>query len=534
MTNKTKNTSAAVYVRVSTLKQKNEGISIEAQETMCREAAGKDPFNVEYVIKDEGKSGGSIAKRQGMQEVIRLITSKSIGALYMVSSDRLARNTVDDIMVRDICRKNNVLLKCLNQPDAEDNAMSRMVNTVFASFNQMQRDITSEKVKQTMTVKAEAGYFPSMAPLGYRNAINPNENVETTAKKIIIADPESAPFITTMFKLYSTGNFNVHDLTDLLYEKGLRTKKGGHVSPTRTFQMLRDRAYLGELHWGETHLKEGKHPALIDEATFNRVQSVLNSNNQHACRRRKHNFLLNGFVYCGRCGRRYTAEWHTAKGVAYYHCTNPKGGCGRFSRHLPLEKQIGDKFKELEFQPDFIDRVFEKVRGYFVERRDKYNARKQSLVNQRTAVEAKLRTLENKLIEGVLTNNDFTRRRSEFSDAIALIDHNLHELEQEQKTSTDIAQEILFFMKDIYGAYEQASPNLKRLFLAFFWERFDVADTVIIKSTLGPLFDAIVQSEKAYYNSDSLRKTNEIKGKSMGMISTMWSTQLESNQRPSP
>jgi site-specific DNA recombinase len=94
---------AAVYCRVSTDDQANTGISIETQESKCTEAAKKDGYTVSEVIKDEGRSGKDL-KRPGIQQVIKLVVAKSINAIYMVHSDRLARNTTDDLILRDMFR----------------------------------------------------------------------------------------------------------------------------------------------------------------------------------------------------------------------------------------------------------------------------------------------------------------------------------------------------------------------------------------------------------------------------------------------
>src|SRR3989344_660818 len=277
---------SAIYCRVSTSIQAEEGLSLDAQESVCREAVKKDGYEVLQVIRDEGKSGGSL-KRKGIQEVINLIVNKKINALYVVSSDRLARNTGDDIWIRQLCRENDVILKCLNQPISEDTAMTRMVNTVFASFNQMQRDITSEKVTMTMENKASLGYFPALAPLGYKNVNNLNA-VEKAGQKIVIKDTEKAPLVKKAFELYATGDFSVFDITDILYEKGLRTRNGKKFSFSRMYEVFKNPFYVGEIKWGKVHIKEGKHEHLIDEYLFKKVQQLLKIKGGHACRKRKY------------------------------------------------------------------------------------------------------------------------------------------------------------------------------------------------------------------------------------------------------
>lgn len=230
----------------------------------------------------------------------------------------------------------------------------------MASFNEMQRLVTSEKVKATLYAKAEAGYFPSTPPPGYKNMDNPNKTVDRLCRKIVVLN-DDAPLIKEMFTLYSTGNFSVYDLQDIMYEKGLRSRRGGKLSRSRMYDLLRNRFYLGEVRWGKIVNKNGKHKTIIDESLFNKVQTIMDTKNKHACRRRKYSWLLNGFLYCYKHNKRYTAEWHLNKKIAYYHCTN-KSGCGKYSEQIQMEEKVAEKFKNIEFDPEFVNMVIEKTR----------------------------------------------------------------------------------------------------------------------------------------------------------------------------
>lgn len=501
---------ASVYCRVSTSLQAEEGISLDAQESICKEALLKDGYEIFQTIRDEGKSGGSL-KRRGIQEIINSIVSKKVDAIYVVSSDRLARNTGDDIWIRQLCRENDVILKCLNQPMSEDTAMTRMVNTVFASFNQMQRDITSEKVTMTMEAKASLGYFPALAPLGYVNIKNPVQAVEKAGQKIIVKDPERAPLIKKAFELYTTGNFSVFDITDILYEKGLRTKYGKKLSYSRMYDVLRNPFYIGEVHWGKVHLKEGKHEHLMDKDLFYSVQRLLIMKNGHLCRRRKYQWLLSGFLRCHTHQCRYTAEYHLKKKIGYYHCTN-RNGCGKCVEINKLESMIEDKFKEIEFSQKFIDLVIEKVKNVFYERRKLYDDKRKSLINQKTVFEIKRKSAEDKLLANVITDDDFKRIKEEINEELENINKRTIELEKERRINMDVAQEVLNLSRNIYDTYSKAPHNLKRHLLAFFWEKFEIKDGVIIKSYPSLLFAELLKLEQVFYKNRNRENPYESKG----------------------
>jgi len=185
-----------------------------------------------------------------------------------------------------------------------------MTDSVLANINQFYRDQISDKVKGALYARVEAGYFPALPPPGYRNIDNPNPNAERLAKKIIVPDSIMAPLITELFQLYSTGVYSVYDLADLMSERGLRSQKGYKLSHSRLYDLLKNRFYIGEVRWGKAFCKEGKHKSLVDEATFNQVQVVMETKNHKACRRRKYQWLLSGFLYCSNHNKRYVAEWH--------------------------------------------------------------------------------------------------------------------------------------------------------------------------------------------------------------------------------
>src|SRR3989344_556248 len=163
------------YCRVSTDEQANQGLSLEVQEEACKMAIQSDGCELLKIIRDEGKSGGNL-NRSGIKEIISLVINKKIDALYTISSDRLNRNLGEYVWLKKLLKENDVKLCYIHQANVDDTAMSQISDNMFAVFNESQRLITSEKVKKILTAKVEAGYFPELAPIGYKNSVNPNPN----------------------------------------------------------------------------------------------------------------------------------------------------------------------------------------------------------------------------------------------------------------------------------------------------------------------------------------------------------------------
>lgn len=197
------------------------------------------------------------------------------------------------------------------------------------------------------------------------------------------------------------------------------------------------------------------------------------------------------------------------KGIAYYHCSN-RFGCGKYSEQTQIEEQVAEKFKDLQFSDEFTNLVIEKTKHLFLEKRRTYEGRKQGLVNKKTALEGKRKVAEDKLFEGIIKDEDFTRIRSELSTDLKQIDDELTTLEDQKEIDIDVAQEVLLLTRDIYKAYKKASFNLKRQYLSFFWERFEVADGVILKSVSSPLFAELLIAEKAYFKNPNSKNVENI------------------------
>lgn len=524
---------AVGYCRVSTDEQANNGLSLDVQEATCRTAMARDGYEILKIVRDEGKSGGNL-NRQGMQEIIELAENNKVHAIYTISSDRVSRNTQEYLFLRDLFRKKGIELRYINQPNIDDSAAGRTIDEVMASFNQLHRLQTSEKVKTTLYAKAEAGYFPEYAPPGYKNIDNPDKTAPKIAQKIIVPDPASRDLITEAFKLFATGNYNGYDLCDLMYEKGLRSRNGGKIPYSRFYSLLRNKFYIGEVHWGKVHVKEGKHEPLIDRETFERVQMIMDGNNYHACRRRKYQWLLNGFVYCHRHQKRYTAEWHLKKGISYYHCTN-RSGCGKYIRTEELESLVAKKFQDLEFAPDFVNKVMEKVKAEYYKRREQFDGKKQSFTNQKTALEARRKAAEENLLDKVISGEDFKRINEEIKGQLQNIDRKIFELENGHQVKLDVAQEVLKFTQNLSDSYAQATPFIKRHYLSLFWDRFEVEDGIIITSRPSLLFDELLKLQQIFYRTQetkNLQLLGDSEASNQVIIRDCWLERWDSNPRP--
>lgn len=492
---KTKNIkNAVIYARVSTDRQAEEGLSLDTQEKVCRKYAETNGLNVLGVFRDEGRTGTNM-NRPALQELIsKCQTEKNIEIVLIQETDRLARNTADHLSIKAILKRAGVTLISTSQPMLNDSPEGQMMDTILAGINQFYSDLYSRKIKRGLQEKFENGWLPGWAPLGYINVPGGD------GKNTIVPDPNGYELIQKGFKMYLTGNYSALEISDILYQEGLKSKEGKKICNSIMINTLRNPFYAGVIKWNGQE-KQGKHLPTITLDEHKRVLTIMDAHNMHACRHRKYSFLLRGFIICAMCGRKYTAEKHrNGKNVDYYHCSavSPMNHSndGQNIQASKLEAMIEDEFKKIQLSQKFIDLIMQKVSEYYESKKDDKESKKRSLLNKKLALENNLTVSEDKLISGVLLDEDFIRIKDRIKAEINIVQGQLTNLETKHEIDINSIRNILRLCEDIHEAYKKAPYEIKRLYLSFFWDAFLVKDKQIIQAKPSELFNVLLEERQ--------------------------------------
>ncbi|MFC1663419.1 recombinase family protein [Patescibacteria group bacterium] len=482
---------ALIYTRVSTEEQANDSHhSLDAQKNICTKTCNDLKYKIVGTYKDAGKTATNM-KRDGLKDLlIKCEEDPSINVVVVQDTDRIARNTKDHLTIKALLQKADVKLVSASQPSIDDSAEGNMIDTIIASVNQFQSDLTSRKTTKGLEEKVRKGGWPLEAPLGYKNVTDSKGN------KTVLIDKKVAHLITEAFKLYSSGNYSVNKLIEILHKKGLRSKRGKQIRNNKMNWVLKNRFYIGEVNWKGIKTN-GLHKPIVSEKVFEAVQQVIAEHNHKASRKRKYDYLLSGYLYCTECGSRLTGETHPNKNASYYRCVNKVGHADKFSRIENIESQVENKFKTIQFPEEFINLVIDKVKLLFDEKKKDIERKKRELINQRTQIERKRNVAEEKLFSGLISDEDFERNRDKFKEEIEDIQDQINDLDRVRELKINLISEVLKLTRDIYSAYKNAPTELKRKYLNLFWERFDIGDRKIFKATPSKLFEAVRKDYKA-------------------------------------
>ena len=129
---------------------------------------------------------------------------------------------------------------------------------------------------------------------------------------------------------------------------------------------------------------------------------------------------------------------------------------GRILKLSTWKKQIEEQFKHIQFSQEFIDLVSQKVRKFYEEAKNGKENEKRILLNKKMAVEKKRDIAEEKLITGILANDDFVRIRDRYKQEIILMQNEIDILETQREMDTETVRKVLLISRDIYQAYKTA------------------------------------------------------------------------------
>jgi DNA invertase Pin-like site-specific DNA recombinase len=162
-------TRTVAYLRVSTDKQADKGVSLDAQRAKVMAYAQLYDLDLAEVIVDKGLSAKTL-NRPGLQRALAMLKSGAADALLVVKLDRLTRSVADlaTLVERYFASGKSALLSVGEQIDTRS-AAGRLVLNVLASVGQWEREAIGERTSAAMELKASRGEFTGgEAPYGFR------------------------------------------------------------------------------------------------------------------------------------------------------------------------------------------------------------------------------------------------------------------------------------------------------------------------------------------------------------------------------
>ena len=215
-------------------------------------------------------------ERPALQRLLRDVESGRIDVIVVYKVDRLSRSLTDFARIVEIFDKHNVSFVSITQQFNTTTSMGRPTLNILLSFAQFEREVIGERIRDKFAASRRKGmWMGGVPPLGY----------DVIDRKLIVNEKE-AELVRLIFKRF----LRIGSVTKRAQElrraghttKSWTTQEGKHrpgkpIDKGAIYKILGNRVYLGEaVHKGTPY--RGEHEAIIDRATWDKVQTILAEN----------------------------------------------------------------------------------------------------------------------------------------------------------------------------------------------------------------------------------------------------------------
>ncbi|NIV39357.1 MAG: recombinase family protein [Anaerolineae bacterium] len=223
---------AISYVRVSTVEQASEGISLAAQQDAIRAYARFKNMELVHELTDAGVSAGKpLQERDGGRRLFQYAGYPHIRAVIAFKLDRLFRDAADCLAVTRIWDELEVDLHLVDlggQPVDTSTAMGRFFLTIMAGVAEMERNLIRERTKAAMAHLKSLGKRVGSIPYGYKLAPD---------GRTLLKEPQEQRVIANARALRREG-LSLRKISAALQAKGMRSRNGRPFQATQIKRML--------------------------------------------------------------------------------------------------------------------------------------------------------------------------------------------------------------------------------------------------------------------------------------------------------
>jgi site-specific DNA recombinase len=203
------------YARVSTDKQADRGVSLEAQTEKIRAMAVVHTAELADIIVEAGESAKSL-NRPGMQRLLALVDSAAVNAVIVAKLDRLTRSVKDLCELLERFERRGVALISVAESLDTSSAAGRLVINIMTAVGQWEREAIGERTRDAMRHKRSNGERVGNIAFGYRLA---SDGVHVEPE---LTEQASIAAIT---ELRAEGS-SLRRIAAALNKRGSRTRKG--------------------------------------------------------------------------------------------------------------------------------------------------------------------------------------------------------------------------------------------------------------------------------------------------------------------
>lgn len=492
----TKNTTkrVAIYTRVSTTEQAEEGYSIDEQLRVLREYCNREGYVIHKEYADRGLSGKNVKGRPALQQLLEDAKHKEFDLVLVWKMNRLSRKLTDLTRIEEFLKKSNIAFRSFMERYETETPSGKLQFHMMAAIAEFERDNIAENVKMGMLARAREGSWNGGRVLGYDIvSTSQNENSRKKFSKLVINERE-AHIVQIIFEMYTQGHGYKY-ITGKLNQAGYKTKRNLSFSLNSVKQILQNPLYVGIIRfnvrrdWSEKRrnninpnpiMQKGTHEPIITQEVWDKTVSIMKSKNGRPSRVHDGEFPLTGMIKCPVCGSSMVISRTTNRKkdgtktiLVYYVCSNWKnkgvtvcrsnGIRADYADKYVLEK-IGNVANNNVLINTLVENINKKNSDNVVPRQKEYKSIKKTI----SSIETKKSKILGLYEDDRLSKEEFSDRFEGLNHEKQALEERLIPIEQELSKNNQIevdAQLVSQVMGNFSDMYKQSLTREQRKYL---------------------------------------------------------------------
>lgn len=255
--------TTALYVRVSTDKQADEGYSLDAQQEKLQAYCMAQEWTVQpgHVYVDAGITGKTTDRPQ-FQAMLNAAKAGEVKRIVAMKLDRIARNVREFLQTVDQLKVWGCDLVLVKESFDTSTPHGRFALTMFAAMAELEAATITERVMSGKEQKAkEGGYNGSRCPLGY----------DYIAGHFEVND--QAATVRSIFDMF-VGGAKLSAIASTLNERQVATVSGGRWYASTVRYILSNGIYAGIGQWNG-HEAEDVYPSIVNKEVYEQASRRL-------------------------------------------------------------------------------------------------------------------------------------------------------------------------------------------------------------------------------------------------------------------
>lgn len=474
------NLKAVIYCRCSTEEESQQNaLTQQVKEARAVVRANGWQLVGEYM---ELKSGTTTKGRDEYQKLYRDLLEKNFDIIVIKSQDRLMRNVKDWYLFLDRMVNNGKRLYLYIEKkfySSEDSLITGIKAILAEDYSKE----LSKKINNAHRHRQAEGTNIILTGNVY--------GFRRTADKKIELIEEEAEIKRAMYRLCAQG-YGSRAIANILYDKGYRNRQGKRIPETMIRRIIRNPINKGMVIFNKIHydfetkqlirqppenwiMHENMVPKTVSEELWEEANAKMD------CRREDGNkagrfpkgsnpgkYNLSGKIKCGYCGETYyrrfrynssgqrNIDWCCSR---YLHegridvektekknPQSPEDALGCDNIHLNEEmlnkvlEDVSKEYYDTQNDKNVIDTAVELLRKSFMP--DENEASEKELKDKLDVLEGRRNLLMEKLLEGVISDADFKKKRKDIEEKINAIQEKMKEKENKKLLEETVEQRI--------------------------------------------------------------------------------------------